>query len=68
MQMHVNKWMKKLEQQFYGSCMAYDMALRQEGGGSVQQAALVEALVKNVYDAEDNRRPWAQLLERYLSR
>eukprot|EP00879_Flechtneria_rotunda_P010464 GHRR01010940.1.p1 GENE.GHRR01010940.1~~GHRR01010940.1.p1 ORF type:complete len:273 (+),score=67.92 GHRR01010940.1:639-1457(+) len=65
---HVNKWMKKLEQQFYGSCMAYDLALRQEGGATVQQAAFANALLKNVYEGDDSRRAWAHLLARYLSR
>lgn len=64
----MSKWLKKLEQQFYGSCMAYDRALRREGGVSAQQAAFVDALLKNVYDDDAGRRPWASLLARYLTR
>lgn len=39
-----------------------------QGGGQAQQAALVAALLKNVYNAEEINKPWAELTARYLLR
>lgn len=67
-QIRVGKWVDKLQKQFYGTSFAYDKAIRAEGGSQEQQAALVDALVKNMYNADQNNRPWAELTSRYLIR
>jgi hypothetical protein len=58
--------MKQLEQRFYGGCQAYDTALEQPE--AQRTAALVGALLRNVYDGDEAERPWAVLLARYLQR
>jgi len=45
----VSKWLKELEEYFYGSCVAYDAALKEEPG------ELVDALWRNVYGAEGDK-------------
>lgn len=39
-----------------------------QGGGQAQHAALVAALLKNVYNADPANKPWAELMARYLFR
>uniref|UniRef100_A0A383W0X7 Ubiquinol-cytochrome c chaperone domain-containing protein n=1 Tax=Tetradesmus obliquus TaxID=3088 RepID=A0A383W0X7_TETOB len=63
---HVSKWTKRLEQVFFGGCQAYDTALEQPEGQ--RTAALVAALLRNVYEGDEDERPWALLLARYLLR
>eukprot|EP00882_Tetradesmus_deserticola_P019021 GHRQ01020463.1.p1 GENE.GHRQ01020463.1~~GHRQ01020463.1.p1 ORF type:complete len:270 (+),score=105.31 GHRQ01020463.1:279-1088(+) len=63
---HVSKWMKRLEQVFFGGCEAYDAALQQPE--AQQTAALTGALLRNVYEGDEVQRPWALLLARYLLR
>jgi hypothetical protein len=58
--------MKRLEQVFFGGCQAYDAALDQPEGQ--RTAALVTALLRNVYEGDEAGRPWALLLARYLMR
>jgi hypothetical protein len=65
-QIHVSKWMKRLEQVFFGGCEAYDAALQQPE--AQRTAALVGALLRNVYEEDEAQRPWAVLLARYLIR
>lgn len=67
-QIRVGKWVDRLQKQFYGTSFAYDKAIRVEGGGQAQQAALVGALVKNMYNADASNQPWAELTARYLFR
>ncbi|KIZ02555.1 hypothetical protein MNEG_5407 [Monoraphidium neglectum] len=61
-QVHVSKWLKKLEQLTYGSWVAYDIALAGE------RSQLVDALVKNVYGGDPTQRPFATLAAKYLNR
>ncbi|KAF6255014.1 ubiquinol-cytochrome C chaperone-domain-containing protein [Scenedesmus sp. NREL 46B-D3] len=63
---HVSKWMKRLEQVFFGGCEAYDAAMQQPE--AQQAAALAGALLRNVYEDDQTQRPWALLLARYLIR
>eukprot|EP00878_Enallax_costatus_P036345 GHUV01040806.1.p1 GENE.GHUV01040806.1~~GHUV01040806.1.p1 ORF type:complete len:144 (+),score=26.84 GHUV01040806.1:109-540(+) len=60
---HVSKWLKKLEKQFYGTCFAYDKALV-----SSNTADLSQSLLKNVYEDEASKTDNARLLARYLRR
>lgn len=65
-QIHISKWMKKLEQVFFGGCQAYDEALQQPEGK--RNSMFVAALLRNVYENDESKRPWALLLARYLMR
>lgn len=53
----------ELEKQFYGSCMAYDKALKKEGTETLDMA-----LLRNVYQGADGKEAVASKLERYLQR
>jgi len=53
----------ELEKQFYGSCMAYDKALKKEG-----TETLDKALLRNVYQGDDDKKAVAGKLERYVQR
>lgn len=49
-------------------CVLCGLCGRVQGGGQAQQAALVAALVKNVYNGDPANKPWAELMSRYLFR
>lgn len=50
-------------------CLGLQSAIiHAQGGAQAQQAALVGALVKNMYNADASNQPWAELTARYLFR
>jgi len=57
----VSKWLKELEEYFFGSCVAYDNALKAE------ESALDAALFRNVYGTQGDKKN-AAILTRYLRR
>jgi len=57
----VSKWLKELEEYFYGSCVAYDNALRDDPG------ELIDAIWRNMYGAEGGK-AGAVLCSKYLRR
>ena len=59
----LQKQLTELEKQFYGSCMAYDKAIKGEGTES-----LAAALQRNVFQAAPGAAAAAGKLERYLRR
>lgn len=63
-QVRVGKQLAELEKQFYGSCLAYDRALKGEDGAE----KLSLALLRNVYQANKKKQPAAAQLERYVRR
>lgn len=65
MQVRVSKELKRLEKMFYGSSQAYDKALM---GETRSWTAFIDALIRNVYNGEEDKRPFAELLGRYLLR
>ncbi|XRB06866.1 ubiquinol-cytochrome-c reductase complex assembly factor 1 [Pycnococcus provasolii] len=68
-QVRVSKWLAEIEKTFYGSCLAYDKALRDE---ATADAELDRALARNVFGAEEEGGAgWgksAQHLTRYVRR
>ena len=74
----VNKWLAELEKMFYGAATAYDKALGRPGvsgasvappdGGQAGRAALVDALLRNVYAGEDTNRGKAGVCADYVLR
>lgn len=74
----VNKWLAELEKMFYGAATAYDKALGRPGvsgasvappdGGRAGRAALVDALLRNVYAGEEGNRSKAGVCADYVLR
>ena len=50
--------LEDLERKFYGRCLAYDTSLEKES-----KESLAEALLRNVYDADNNKKAASRLLE-----
>jgi cytochrome b pre-mRNA-processing protein 3 len=63
LEVRVSKHLTELEKQFYGSCVAYDRALKGESGES-----LSTALLRNVLQAAPGKESAAARLERYVRR